>query len=338
VRNAERDNDLADLRGRPDFEKFLNRTRALKFDPQPAMAFRGAIGWHSSGAAVPPDKGRRYLISTMLAYTSGRGNSVGEAISSLRQSVAADGKRPKGTVYFMKNADVRSVTREWGFEPAVEALAKEALRAMTNKWNTTVVALCAVIGLASAGAATVWACGGYGMFPQPAPPVSEAKPFPLESVHTTEAKPNDPPPAIERPAPAEKPNAVAAGDRNAGLPTEWEGTRPTPTGRRKTSIPVIEIARAATKAEVNEGLERWKQRHPEVVEHLEPADILTDGMRGRAYVWYRLRVNLIHVPEDKRPPQEPLDPDYNPWEGYEWPDQAGQLERSPKKKSAGTPE
>ena len=70
----------------------------------------------------------------------------------------------------------------------------------------------------------------------------------------------------------------------------------------------------------------------EVVEYLEPADILTDGMRGRAYVWDRLRVNLIHVPEEKRPPQEPLDPDYNPWEGYEWPDQSGQLDRAPKKK------
>jgi bifunctional non-homologous end joining protein LigD len=76
---------------------------------------------------------------------------------------------------------------------------------------------------------------------------------------------------------------------------------------------VIEIARAATKAEVNEGLERWKARHPEVVQFLEPADILTDGMRGRAYVWYRLRVNLVHVPEDLRPAQEPLDPDYDPW-------------------------
>jgi bifunctional non-homologous end joining protein LigD len=127
--------------------------------------------------------------------------------------------------------------------------------------------------------------------------------------------------------------AVAAGDPNAGLPAEWEGTRPTPTGRRRTSIPVIEIARAATKAEVNEGLERWKARHPEVVEFLEPADILTDGMRGRAYVWYRLRVNLIHVPEELRPTQEPLDPDYNPWDGYEWPDRSGQPERAPRKRS-----
>ncbi len=126
--------------------------------------------------------------------------------------------------------------------------------------------------------------------------------------------------------------AVAAGDRNAGLPTDWEGTRPTPTGRRKSSIPVIEIARAATKQEVNEGLERWKGRHPEAAAHLEPADVLTDGMRGRAYVWYRLRVNLSHVPEELRPPQEPLDPDYDPWAGYEWPDRSGQPERAPRKR------
>ena len=101
--------------------------------------------------------------------------------------------------------------------------------------------------------------------------------------------------------------------RNAGLPTEWEGTRPTPTGRRKTTIPVIEITRAATKAEALEGLERWKARHPEAAAHLEPADILTDGMRGRSSLWYRLRVNLIHVPRPIRPPQEALDPDYDPW-------------------------
>ena len=35
-------------------------------------------------------------------------------------------------------------------------------------------------------------------------------------------------------------------------------------------------------------------------------------MRGRAYAWYRLRLNLIHVPEELRPPQEPLDPDAAP--------------------------
>ncbi len=106
------------------------------------------------------------------------------------------------------------------------------------------------------------------------------------------------------------------------------GTRPTPTGRRRTSIPVIEISRAATKDEALAGLERWKARWPAAAGLLEPADILVDGMRGRSSLWYRVRVNLTHVPETDRPPQEPLDPDYDPWAGYEWQDRAGQLERA----------
>src|SRR5215213_8396902 len=136
-----------------------------------------------------------------------------------------------------------------------------------------------------------------------------------------------PPPEVA----AERAAAVAAGDRNAGLPTEWEGTRPTPTGRRRTNIPVIEISRAAKKEEALAGLDRWKERHPEAAAALEPADILVDGMRGRSSLWYRVRVNLIHVPETDRPQQEPLDPDYDPWKGYEWPDRSGQLERALRK-------
>jgi bifunctional non-homologous end joining protein LigD len=132
---------------------------------------------------------------------------------------------------------------------------------------------------------------------------------------------------------AERAAAVAAGDRNAGLPTDWEGSRPTPTGRRKTNVPVIEISRAASKAEALEGLERWKVRHPEAAAALEPADVLVDGMRGRSSLWYRVRVNLIHVPENERPAQEQLDPDYDPWAGFEWPDRSGQLERAPRKKA-----
>ena len=100
-------------------------------------------------------------------------------------------------------------------------------------------------------------------------------------------------------------------------------------------MPVIEIARAPTKAEVTTGLERWKARHPEAAAHLEPADVLKTAMRGRSYAWYRLRVNLAHVPEALRPPQEPLDPDYDPWAGYEWPDPSGQLERAPSKADTG---
>ncbi|MDR8411110.1 non-homologous end-joining DNA ligase [Nonomuraea sp. 3-1Str] len=88
---------------------------------------------------------------------------------------------------------------------------------------------------------------------------------------------------------------------------------PKGTGRRRQVVPVIEIAKAQHKDEALAGFERWKSRHPEAAARLEPADILVDGMRGRSSVWYRVRVNLQHVPEPERPPQEPLEVDYDPW-------------------------
>lgn len=88
---------------------------------------------------------------------------------------------------------------------------------------------------------------------------------------------------------------------------------PKGSGRRQQTRPLIEIARAKTKDEALAGLERWQARHPATVTHLQPADILVDGMRGRSSVWYRIRVNLQHVPEAERPSQEPLEVDYDPW-------------------------
>ena len=85
------------------------------------------------------------------------------------------------------------------------------------------------------------------------------------------------------------------------------------TGRRQSKMPLIEVARAATKAEAMEGLERWKERHGDVWPHLAPADVLVDSMRGRSYSWTRIRLNLQHVPEGERPSQEPLEVDYDPW-------------------------
>jgi DNA ligase D-like protein (predicted polymerase) len=77
----------------------------------------------------------------------------------------------------------------------------------------------------------------------------------------------------------------------------------------KRKLPVIEIGRAKRKEDALAGLERWKKRHPRVAEHLEPADVLVDAMRGRSSTWTRIRVNLQHVPPKLRPAQEPLDPD-----------------------------
>jgi bifunctional non-homologous end joining protein LigD len=96
---------------------------------------------------------------------------------------------------------------------------------------------------------------------------------------------------------------------------------------------VVEIARTEYKEQALEGLERWKARHPEVVPHLEPADILVDSMRGRSTAWYRVRVNLIHVPAADRPGQEALEADYDPWAGFEWPDRSGQARQAARKRS-----
>jgi DNA ligase D-like protein (predicted polymerase) len=87
-------------------------------------------------------------------------------------------------------------------------------------------------------------------------------------------------------------------------------------GRRASTKPLAEIARAARKEDALLGLERWKARHPDAAAHLEPADVLVDSMRGRSSTWTRVRVNLEHVPEALRPAQEALDPDYDPWRGH----------------------
>ena len=86
-----------------------------------------------------------------------------------------------------------------------------------------------------------------------------------------------------------------------------------PTGRRRSTMPLIEVARAASKDEALAGLDRWKERHATVWPYLEPADVLVDSMRGRSSTWTRIRLNLRHVPEAERPPQEELDVDYDPW-------------------------
>ncbi len=105
------------------------------------------------------------------------------------------------------------------------------------------------------------------------------------------------------------------GGEPAGRPAGESAREPAgrPGGRRQSSMPLIEVARAATKAEAMAGLDRWKQRHPDAWALLEPNDVLVDSMRGRSSTWTRIRLNLRHVAEADRPPQEPLEVDYNPW-------------------------
>jgi len=106
----------------------------------------------------------------------------------------------------------------------------------------------------------------------------------------------------------------------------------TGTGRRVSKHPLIVITHSTKKEDAAAALEEWKTQNPKVVEHLQAADILTDSMRGRSSAWYRIRINLQHVPEDLRPEQPKLPPIPNPWEGMD----VSQWHRTRKK--ARTPE
>ncbi|AFL90227.1 putative DNA primase [Terriglobus roseus DSM 18391] len=103
--------------------------------------------------------------------------------------------------------------------------------------------------------------------------------------------------------------AVAEGESSEESPAPKKRAA---AGRRQSTMPLIVIAQSADKAAAEAGLERWKQQHPEAAALLAPDDVLVDRMRGSAYVWYRIRINLRNVPEDQRPAQGTPDPDDDP--------------------------
>jgi bifunctional non-homologous end joining protein LigD len=126
------------------------------------------------------------------------------------------------------------------------------------------------------------------------------------------------PPHYEKQA-GEPPRVQPSKRRAPATPPPAPGKSSGPTGRRRSVMPLIEVARAANEAEARAGLERWKQRHPDIWPLLQPADVLVDAMRGASSTWTRIRLNLQHVPEADRPPQEPLEVDYDPWANYRGP-------------------
>jgi len=98
-----------------------------------------------------------------------------------------------------------------------------------------------------------------------------------------------------------------------------EPPRVQPSKRRVSAKPLIEVARAGSREAALAGLARWKADHADAARHLEAADVLVDAMRGRFTTWTRIRINLEHVPEAIRPPQEALAADARP---NEWPGDA----------------
>ena len=77
-------------------------------------------------------------------------------------------------------------------------------------------------------------------------------------------------------------------------------------------MPLITVANSPDKAAALAGLERWKAKHADIASLLAVDDVLVGFMRGRSSTWTRIRINLRHVPEERRTPQEKPDPDDDP--------------------------
>jgi len=129
----------------------------------PSHGFRSWYGWDRVGR-LQEAGGQPYMLSTMLAMTSGRGNSVGEAIRYLTSAAGADGTFPKGTIYFTRTSDVRSTTRQDEFAPTIEELAKLGVRGQVVSTPMPVRAG-DVMGLLSGAESFNWSSTGSKILP-----------------------------------------------------------------------------------------------------------------------------------------------------------------------------
>ena len=84
-------------------------------------------------------------------------------------------------------------------------------------------------------------------------------------------------------------------------PGEPPRVQPSKSRLRAEKYPLIEVSTGKNKKEALAGLAAWKKQNPRIAKLLKPADVLVDQMRGRSSAWYRIRINLHHVPKELRP-------------------------------------
>ena len=94
-----------------------------------SRGFRNRDAWKSMSVKSVDGDGTNYFLSAMLGYTSGRGNSVDEIVDYLTKAAGADGTRPRGSVYFVNNQDIRSTTRSPLFPRIISAIKAEGGKA-----------------------------------------------------------------------------------------------------------------------------------------------------------------------------------------------------------------
>jgi len=131
--------------------------------PSSTIGFRSWYGWGPRGDLLEAG-GTRYLLATMLGVTSGRGNTATEVLAMLGSAARADGTRPKGTVYFVTNSDIRTITRSSVFPATVRALEALGVQAEIVA-GTLPVRKRDVVGLMTGTPTFDWAASGSTMVP-----------------------------------------------------------------------------------------------------------------------------------------------------------------------------
>lgn len=127
-------------------ENQYTRRATPEQDGVPSLGFRSTLRFGPNGEVWGPDRDwprargvdpqavesrRRYLLSMVLGVPENeknRGNTLPEIVSYLRRSAKADATFPRGTVYYVRNDDIRSKTRHSAFPEAVEQLERLGVR------------------------------------------------------------------------------------------------------------------------------------------------------------------------------------------------------------------
>ena len=207
---------------------------------------------------------------------------------------------------YNQNAKDRTIASAYSVRPTPDARVSTPLR-----WEE--VASCDATSFTIDTVPIRFAAVGDPAEEMDAAPGSIERLLELAAEHEAAGLPDAPwPPHFAKQA-GEPPRVQPSKRRIGVVPPPAPGKTAGPTGRRRTTVPLIEIARAGSESEAREGLERWRARHPGVWAYLAAADVLVDSMRGRSSLWTRIRINLSRVPESERPPQEALEVDFDPW-------------------------
>lgn len=127
----------------PEFKKVADDSgvqAALKTIPGdpcpfvPTHAFRSRYRWAKNGGINGgQEQGRNFLLSTVLAVTRNNGISLSDALAAVERNATADASHPQGEFFFTHNGDVRTKTRQPGFEAAVRGLKELGYQASIIK-------------------------------------------------------------------------------------------------------------------------------------------------------------------------------------------------------------